>query len=111
MIRDVSGSSSEFKILDAIIMLDLVSVMDVLVGRENAPKMALHDETMLENVEPSAGDLYVSVFANLPRDVAVAALARTETHIAPSRSAFFDMERASARLADERDSHSNIPIR
>ena len=80
---DVSGASSEFKVLNAVVVLDLIDVVDVLVGRESAPNMALHDETMLQNVEPASGELNVSVVPDSSGDVAVAASARAETHHAP----------------------------
>ena len=51
MVCDVIGPSSEFKVLKAVVVLDAVEVVDVLVLAESAPKVALHDEAMFEDVE------------------------------------------------------------
>lgn len=80
MLGDVSGASSEFKVFKAVVVLDAVAVVNVVVGSESASKMAFHDDTMFKHVEASAGDLYVSVGADLSRDVLTTAAARAEAH-------------------------------
>ena len=55
VVCDVTGPSSEFKVLKAVVVLDLVEVVDVLIGAESAAKMALHDEAMLKDVDAVAG--------------------------------------------------------
>lgn len=83
VISDVIGASSELKILKPVIVLDLVDVVNVLVGSELASQMLLHDEAMLENIEAVSGELNVAVAANSPVDDSVAALAAA---MAASRS-------------------------
>ena len=107
MVCDVTGPSSEFKVLKAVVVLDLVEVVDVLIGAESAAKMALHDEAMLKDVDAVAGELYVAVSSYPSRDVSRATLTRAEAHHAPSRSTWLDGELSSTRFAGDRDSHSN----
>jgi hypothetical protein len=111
VVCDVSGASSEFKILKPVVVLDLVEVVDVLVGSESAAKMALHDEAMLKDVDASSGELYVAVGADLSGDVAVAAAARAEAHHPSGGSARLDCELSSARFAGESDSHISAASR
>ena len=61
VLGDVSGARSELKVVKAVVVLDLVAVVDVLVRAESAPKMLLHDEAMLEDVEAVAGELHIPV--------------------------------------------------
>lgn len=102
----MTGASSEFKIFNAVVVLDLIEVVYVLVGAESAPKVSLHNDTMLKHVDSVAGELNVSVLADSACDVTVAALTRAETHC---RSSFgpagLDTESVSARFAGESDSH------
>lgn len=77
---DMTGASSEFKVLKPVVVLDFIDVVHVLVGSERAPKMALHDDTMFQQVDAVACELNVAVFANSSSDVPVAALTRAETH-------------------------------
>ena len=108
MIADVTGSSSEFKILKPVVVLDAVNVMDVFVWSESAPKMAFHDDAMLQHIEAIAGKLDVSVFPNASRNVSIATRARAEAHTTsdPFR---LDGELLSASLADDNDSHTKPP--
>lgn len=110
VLGDVSGARSELKVVKAVVVLDFIEVVDVLVGSESAPKMLLHDEAMLEDVEAVAGELHVPVSANPPGDVAVAAVTRAETHVPAGCTAGLDGEVSSARFAGESDSHRRPPI-
>jgi hypothetical protein len=108
VVGDMTGASSEFKILKAVVVLDFVDVVDVFIGSESAAKMALHDDTMLKHVDSTARELYVAIFADSSGDVSVAALTRAEAHCgSPFSSAWLDRESVSARFADESDSHSS----
>ena len=107
VVCDVSGASSEFKVLKAVVVLDAVEVVDIVVGSERAANVALHDEAMLKDVEASACELNVSVSAYPSRDVSIAALTRAEAHHASLCPAGLDGEVSSARFAGESDSHSN----
>lgn len=109
VVCDVIGPSSELKVLKPVVVLDLVEMVDVLVLPESASKVALHDETMLEDVEASAGELNVAVSSDASGDVSSAALTRAETHVAPCCPAGLDGEVSSARFAGESDSHSSPP--
>ena len=80
VVCDVTGASSEFKILNAVVMLDAVEVVDVLVFPESAPKVTLHDLAMLKDVEASACELNVAVGPDAPGDVSRAAFTRAEAH-------------------------------
>jgi hypothetical protein len=84
VVGDVSGASSEFKVLKAVVVLDAVEVVDVVVESERAAKMAFHDPTMLEDVEASSGELNVPVLAGSSGDVPRAAVTRAEAHSSPA---------------------------
>jgi hypothetical protein len=86
VVGDVSGASSEFKVLKAVVVLDAVEVVDVVVESERAAKMAFHDPAMLEDVEASSGELNVPVLADSSGDVPRAAVTRAEAHV-PSAGA------------------------
>ena len=103
----MSGARSKFKVLKPVVVLDFVEVVDVFVGAESAPKMALHDEAMLKDVDSVARELNVSVASYFSGDGSIPALTRTEAHIAACCSGWLDSESVSARLAFESDSHSN----
>jgi hypothetical protein len=111
VVCDVSGASSELKILKPVVMLDSVEVVDVVVESESAPKMLLHDVAMLKDVEPASSELNVTVPPDFPGDELIAASARAEAHIASCGSARLDSELSSARFAGESDSHIRLPKR
>ena len=104
----MTGSSSEFKILNAVVVLNAVAVVDVIVWPERASKMALHNETMLKHVEAVAGKLDVSVFSNSPRNVSIAARARTEAHTAPD-PLWLDCKLHPAGFASDNNRHTKPP--
>jgi hypothetical protein len=57
MVSDVE----HHKVLNPVVRLALVDVVDVLSRSELAPKMALHNEAMLKNVDACSGELNISV--------------------------------------------------
>jgi hypothetical protein len=81
VLGDVTGPSSEFKVRKAVVVLDAVAVVNVVVGAESTPKMALHDVTMFEHVDASPGELNVSVPPDSSGDVLSTAAARAEAHM------------------------------
>jgi hypothetical protein len=77
----MSGASSELKVLKAVVSLVAVDVVNVVVGSESAPNMALHEQTVLQYVEAAPSELNVAVPSDSSGDMPVAARARAETHI------------------------------
>jgi len=49
------GCRPEFEVLDTVVIADAVEVMDVLVGKEVAPEMLLHDDLVLADLLPGGG--------------------------------------------------------
>ena len=77
----VSMARRPEKVLKTVIVLDTVEVMDMLFGRESAPKMTLHDLTMLEDVEAASGELNVTVGTDSSSNEVIATSARAEAHM------------------------------
>ena len=50
MVCSVSADEHNLKVFQSIVVLDLVSVMHMLVSEQLAPKMFLHDVTVLKHV-------------------------------------------------------------
>jgi len=109
VLGDMSGASSEFKVLKPVVMFDAVDVVDIIVESERPSKMLLHDEAMLKDVKTTSGKLDVSVSPYFSRNAFIAAAARTEPHVASFRSARLNGKLHGAGRADEANRHSSPP--
>jgi len=63
-VSDMTADRHEDKVLRAIVVLDAVSVVDLLPAPEITAKLALHDEAMLKAIDAASGDLNIPIGAD-----------------------------------------------
>lgn len=104
MLSCVSFNAKQFKVLKTVVVLDAVSVVNVLARPETSAKVASHNETVLKGVSLAVANDDVAVTSDESPGVALgsAALGRAE---AGSAAPGFDLESSAAILTSESDRH------
>ena len=62
----MAATIDDFKVFNAVIVLDSISVVNVFVWSEIAPEMLCHNVAMLKNILAASCDANVSVVLNSP---------------------------------------------
>jgi hypothetical protein len=105
VLSGVISDANDSQVLQAVVSSVSVLVVDVLISRQLAAKMAFHDDAMLKSVRAASGELNVSISPDSSSDDAIsinAALHGAEPHASTSATSF-DAEHASTHFAGDID--------